>query len=114
MSEIVEFLHARLDADGNRAQQIEGLAVARFGGVPQYRNLADTPVRIGREVEAKRQILDDHIDAEGQCLRCLDSDGVWEEDGKVIAYTQPYPCMTVRALASVYSDHPDFREEWAI
>jgi hypothetical protein len=23
-----------------------------------------------------------------------------------------YPCRTLRALAAVYADHPDYRDEW--
>jgi rubrerythrin len=75
----------------------------------------DYPARVLREVEAKRAILADHetrvergfdpVDAIdwscSVCSRCgtISSD---ESDG----------CPTVRALASVYADHPDYRGEW--
>lgn len=137
MSEIVEFLRARLSEDEQAARsaatldgcdwtpfglgaddfdRVEGASVTAVGydmADASARHIArHDPARVLREVEAKRSIVDDHMDDEGQCQRCLDSDGIWEEDGKVIAYTQPYPCQTVRALAAAYSDHPDYREDW--
>lgn len=66
------------------------------------------PARVLREVKAKRSILAEHTDDEGQCARCLDSDGITY----LGAYTAPWPCPTLRALAAVYSDHPDYRPDW--
>ena len=36
------------------------------------------------------------------CLTC----------GNVADTTAGFPCPTVRALAAIYADHPDYREEW--
>jgi hypothetical protein len=116
---LTEFLNARLDDDeaGVRmmmATEARDHMTNRFYGS----NLAE---RMLREVAAKRAILAlhepvpfwgnnppsraqqtrDNVRAwycECQCL-----DGVIEGE---------WPCGTVRALVSVYSDHEDFNEEW--
>jgi len=61
------------------------------------------PARVLREVAAKRAILAEHQEAAsgGYCELCYYGYGGGS-----------WPCPTVRALASVYSDHPDYREEW--
>ena len=83
------------------------------------------PARALREVEAKRRILELHTPqdyghityADGHtvvtdwaCYTCrtgeMDSDGAIEPD--------PAPCDTLRALASIWSTHSDFNEEWAL
>jgi hypothetical protein len=64
------------------------------------------PARVLAEVEAKRRIVAEHPDYGGygeSCATCAESD----------VDLAPYPCPTLRALASVYRDHPGFREEWA-
>ncbi|MBA8801718.1 hypothetical protein FB382_000009 [Nocardioides ginsengisegetis] len=64
-----------------------------------------SPARVLAECEAKRQIIEEHRNPEGTewCLRCVEHDG---ED-------TPYPCPTLRALATtIYTDHPDYRDEW--
>ena len=62
------------------------------------------PARVLLEVAAKRAILGWHpaermryIDAS----RCPQCELTW-------------PCPTVRHLAAVYQDHPDYRQEWAL
>lgn len=77
--------------------------------------------RVLREVEAKRKILDLHqpgmpidmSDAGGfvVCVSC----GPSGNDPGLYMFGEPaslYPCDTVRAFASAWSDHPDYREEW--
>lgn len=54
-------------------------------------------------VAAHRSALDPYGDAAGAtCTMCVDSG----------PDAQGFPCSTVRALAAVYSDHPDYQEEW--
>jgi hypothetical protein len=71
------------------------------------------PARVLREVEAKRAIMAAHpaADDEGQlfCSTCVSDAELYDEEfgaGR-------WPCVTVRALIAVYSDHPDYRQEWA-
>lgn len=82
--------------------------------------LVDEPVTIGghqivasasrvlAECEAKRRIVDLHQAADvdyglESCFSCGARDG-WHD--------LPFPCPTLKALAAVYADHPDYRDEW--
>jgi hypothetical protein len=72
------------------------------------------PARVLREVEAKRTILAEHDPCyptyyptpSGQptCGVCHSGGFDWDPER--------WPCATVRALAVVYGDHPDYRPEW--
>lgn len=75
------------------------------------------PARVLAECEAKQRIVALHRQAEGPnyrgtecCARCT-ADGEYPADDD---YTdeQNWPCPTLRALAAVYADHEDYREEW--
>lgn len=73
------------------------------------------PARVLAEVEAKRAILAGHAPGypvtypkpSGQptCGVCHAGGWDWEPEN--------WPCLTVRALAAVYSDHPDYDPAWA-
>ena len=89
MNDLTEFLRARLDED-EAADLHERKCSAGYYGAPctcgwRYRKV--------REIEAKRAILDDHE----------------SEDGPY--FSGSYPAL--RRLAAIYSDHPDYRPEWA-
>lgn len=71
------------------------------------------PQRVLAECATKRVIVVEHELAERSngirtsvgCVLCnYDRDYGWEEDG---------PCKTLRAIASAYSGHPDYQQEWA-
>jgi hypothetical protein len=87
---LIAFLNARLDEDEARAKrgQSDGWL---FGS------------RALREIEAKRAIMADHYASDRLeygdplCARCFDL----------------HPCDVLFHLATVYSDHPDYRQEWA-
>jgi hypothetical protein len=56
------------------------------------------PARVLAEVEAKREIVDQHGPTEdGTCRLCL---------------YLPLPCITLRLLALPYTDRPGYRDEW--
>ncbi len=121
MDDLIVFLTARLDETEARAlaaredwddesQQYEWNDLSE--AVYAHARCLD-PALVLREVEAKRKILAAHgpdlINRFGSarsplCLVCLtDREGYeeqWEAD--------PWPCLTLRALAAVYSDHPDY------
>lgn len=68
------------------------------------------PARVLRETAAKRAFLRAHPfesyadePAEGFCGECQrgGAAGVW-------------PCPTMRHLATIYSDHPDYQQEWKV
>ena len=90
---LAEFLNARLDEDERHADTV-GAVAWRTG----Y-----TAARVLREVAAKRAILYIH-DADPKCAVCHDGGWDWEPED--------WPCPTIRALAAVYSDHPDYLQEW--
>jgi hypothetical protein len=103
-----EFLAARLDKDEAEAMKLHS---RQDGNIPLQHAMA---ARVLREVEAKRKILVDHAAypwSEGfsrtgvaaYCSRCA-------RHG-----TAPmlWPCPTVKALAAVWSDHPDYSADLA-
>ena len=54
------------------------------------------PSRTLAECAAKRAIVGDHIEAGPVCMPC----------------EREWPCPTLRHLAAVYSDHPDYQQGW--
>lgn len=74
------------------------------------------PARTLREVEAKRAILAEHGPANGRrdadrCRVCtaITHTGMGHTDARRFRA----PCPTLLILAAIYSDHPDYRQEWA-
>jgi hypothetical protein len=71
-----------------------------------------------REVEVKRAILAEHSSSGGMyptCRRCEHrSSGTWygdeegDEEPPDDVSADAWPCKTVRLLAAVWSDHPDY------
>jgi len=73
------------------------------------------PARVLREVEAGRKILAEHTflpdshPLARSCPRCItDREGYQEE-----WLDDDYPCLTLRVLAAVWCDHPDYDPAWA-
>jgi len=64
------------------------------------------PARVLAECEAKRRIVEEHAPwldvGKSTCPRCRGAAN----------RAVPAPCPTLRALASVYANHPDYRQEW--
>jgi hypothetical protein len=68
------------------------------------------PVRMLAECEAKRLIVRAHP------ARIAGKDASTAGPGAVRCsgcIDRPYPCINLRALASLYSDHEDYETEWA-
>lgn len=55
------------------------------------------PARVLAECEAKRRIVGLHPEILGGCQECAN---------------EHFPCRTLRVLATVYADHPDYRDGW--
>lgn len=103
---IVEFLEARIaedEADARAADdgrlltwsKNDHMVIVDSGFMQTF-----TPSRVLREVAAKRAIISDHgIDQDP----CDAHDAMYES----------VPCDVMLHLAAIYSDHPDFRQEWA-
>lgn len=125
MSDLVEFLRARLDEDEKIARDASGARLWRWS-VHDLMIINDaghmqrfTPSRVLAEVEAKRRIMDLHGPANsdgffgdpeghsGGCSTCTDLDyaGLATADGD-------WPCKTLCLLAVPYADHPDYDPAW--
>jgi len=107
MSELTEFLLARLAEDEQRARNdgADAMTGARWKHYPegayyelQTRTLAVSS-RTLAECEAKRWIV-------AECADLAYSAGVFSTGEEELAVT------ILCALAQPYADHPDFREEW--
>lgn len=90
----------------------EGDGVGVLDGHAAAGHIAEwSPHRVLREIEAKRQVLDEHQDVnDGSCGTCVD--GQWGYPTHGGSSPQRYPCRTLRLLALPYADRPDYREEW--
>lgn len=127
---LAEFLTARLDEDETAAHardeyEIVGDPVAGYRDqhLGRVRRSPEDQRRV-REVEAKRRIVAEHPEfAERarpsglEVLNPRESSATFCEacgDPYFWDQTPPveWPCPTLRALASVYADHPDYRDEW--
>ncbi|NHP18122.1 hypothetical protein G8767_31810 [Rhodococcus sp. IC4_135] len=108
---IEEFLTARLADDDMHADKADLRDIEKFGGVPIYMNVPGTSARTRREVAAKRAIIE-AADEATSCDMSVDSD---RRVGSRNMVEEPsVGDLILRALASVYSDHPDYRTEWAV
>lgn len=122
MSDLTEFLLARIAEDESDAWWVHHRdcatnSAAAIGGFP-----CDCiwPKRVTADCEAKRRIVARHTQKVGEnlprhpiCAECGGAD--WRPEGGVLQpfpWVMPWPCHTLRALAAVYADHPDYREEW--
>ena len=115
--DIVEFLKARLDEDEREARLAQRIREATPLQDPRRNTQADYdlsayedigvptmligPERVLREVKAKRRIVELH-DTVHEC--------VWP-GGQ--AGMDAVACPTLRHIAAVYADHPDYDPEWA-
>ena len=101
---LTEFLLARITGDEARAKPND----LDWWGIVTGKIPAGDRVRVLAECAAKRRIIARHS-AWGRCCdRCL---GYADYTGDIEMET--YPCQTLRYLAAVYADHPDYCNEWA-
>jgi hypothetical protein len=110
-NDLVAFLAARLDEDEAAAEDVHNAYECEscMGPPGPFPCNCGYPARVLREVAAKRAILAEHKPYETGgthlsgpvfCSTCGEEDAV------------EVPCGTLRHLAAVYSDHPDYRPEW--
>lgn len=124
MDDLITFLRAQLDEDERIARaatpgpwepvperpgwltSAEYWSVVDCSGTPAARENAEhvaewDPARVLREIEAKRQIIDQHERYAAERRRMM---GGWDpqsDDSPVLA-----------ALAAVYADRPGYQESW--
>jgi hypothetical protein len=112
----MEFLEARLAEDAANRDEIHARNCTSLRFLPLPCDCPG-PARALRELEAKARIVDEHAPVHPVVLRELVSSS---QEGLVILSFCPVcdseepPCSTLRALTSVYSDHPDYRQEWTL
>ena len=89
-----------IDEDGGtlRAQQI-------FPAEAEH-VIRHDPARVLREIEAKRQIVEQHrpVGYGDVCLSYCHT--------RTPSQPQTWPCLTLRLLAAPYADRPGYRESW--
>lgn len=132
-SDLLSFLRERLDEDKRRAHKMGHFnpeqpsrwpCPAAVGTGPCDCGQADRRARALREVEAKRRIIDLHPH-----VRFAEPPSYWRDIDcgemreafpgderpyhQMEVYEPDWWCEHVRALASVYSGHPGYRQEWA-
>lgn len=103
---IAEFLLARIAEDETAGQNTAGdrMPAGAWDGFYTWvgrggaRGIGVISQRVLAECEAKRRIIAEH-DGAHHCVRHIDPD-------------DNVDCDTIRSLAAVYADHPDYREEW--
>lgn len=110
---IEEFLNARIDEDEAAAGAAAGsswVTVIIDRSTSEHIVLHD-PARVLREVAAKRAIIEAADEATSNDMS-VDND---RRVGSRNMAEEPYVGdLILRALAGVYSDHPDYRTEWAV
>jgi hypothetical protein len=125
MDELVQWLRAVLDAEAEEAQatadefgsvwtadettdsvrsDIEYVSVVGEPNSPVGFIAEHDPARVLREIDAKRQILAEHRQAQPRWCVVCDVPGDYQG--------REFGCTTVRLLALPYADRPGYREEW--
>lgn len=105
---------AAIDVSGEPYEWWEQIWVKRdLNGLADHITRHD-PSRVLREVAAKRRVLERHKPVPGEEHIICDIDSFVGHDDTEGRYGDPYPCADVRALASIYSDHPDYNPSWTV
>lgn len=120
-TDILAFLKARLDEDEQTARDAEAdlrgatwqsFADALWKRTDHVDSICDhverhDPSRVLREVALKRYLLELHSPyTDGMCSGCTGGPAPF---GDV-----PSPCSHVRAMAAIWSDHPDYNPSWTV
>lgn len=105
---IAAFINDRLDEDGPAASAVHHDLCATL-------DLFEKPCDCGwprqllRAVEAKRRLIAGHNPGDFVKFHEGGREPACRGHGRELV---PYPCLTLRLLASEWSDHEEFREEW--
>lgn len=139
MSDLAEFLLARIAEDVQEVEAIDGgfdwdprarehggadgLGLEWVNPTPEWSDsyrLAVPASRVLAECEAKRQIVELHqaedrsggwgAPADWRCREC--GGRTAHPNLGWMPFARKWPCNTLRLLALPYADHPDYRDEW--
>lgn len=117
IAELVAFVRARLSEREQGADEIHNTADCDLGRLQRYGECScGEPARVRQQVAAARAILEEHEavawglghaddgygDVSPACSAC----------GKPEEYARAWPCDTVKALATIWGAHVDFKPEW--
>ena len=122
---IVEFLRARLDEDEAAARKASpggwtfGTVESVAGGMlyDETRTIGDVYYEQPRDHDGSivRHLLSDEANANGTHIARHDPARVLREvkaKREILKHYDPPAAPFIRAMAAVYSDHPDYRDEW--
>jgi len=102
---LTEFLLARIARDEDEARHARPHSGGSVYANDVHGRLLVQPARVLAECEAKRRIVESHRwdeEWENGVRFASDCEDCWQSP----------PCRTLRALAAVYADHPDYDEAW--
>ena len=117
---IVDFLLARIAEDEAAVERSRRHNAEEVYANDNYGCLLVDPMRVLAECQAKRAIVALHKpttleDLWGAARADIAKRLVCEYDSSPDSHlgdTTEWPCTTLRHLAAVYADHPDYRQEW--
>jgi hypothetical protein len=73
----------------------------------------EDPEKVLAECEAHRRIVELHPNVnDGDCETCIRPQWGYPSHGGSLP--MPWPCPTLRVLASIYSDQPGFDPDWKL
>ena len=110
MTDLIAFLTARLNEDEERARRVQAALDNGWNYFDETPTELIDPARVLREVAAKRAILAIHEPMPSMYGEPPVCSACWP--APQIATHPLWPCSTVRQMIAVYSDHPDYRQEW--
>ena len=120
MKAIIEFLEARIQEDEDRA----GSGWSRLGKARwetnNYGQEHLTPIAVLAECKAKRAIVDmcerhrENRDARRSPSAHDAEDEKARQERRLQEARARVADDAIRALASIYSDHPDYQDEWEL
>lgn len=113
---ITEFLTARYDSAESlwTKARDRGLLI-RLRDQPEVMSHDGFPAMMLADLTAKRAITKMHTpqadcDGKDECGACSFHE-LYEGFNDV---SEPWPCLTLRLLAHIYADHPDFDPAWKV
>src|SRR5258707_3374241 len=119
--DLAKFLEARIaDDEALGRRDLDSTLTLRYSDADsdaQWLIAEFDAERVLREVDAKRKILAEHQDEvsgwDHDVHRCMACGGYTVVAGfGERGYQNAWPCLTLRALAAVWSDHPEYDESW--
>jgi len=105
--ELVAFLSARLDEDEERARRVQAALDGGWNYFDETPTELIDPARALREVQAKRAMLAKY--ERGRRLYNPDASDWFSPAAAMFGGDMEW---LIGTLAAVWSDHPDYREEW--